>query len=125
MSSIPEQLKPMDVPEIDIQQAQLLLEAGTATFVDVRDPNSFHAGHIPGAVHLDDSNVQQFVDDADKRATVVVYCYHGHSSLGATAYFQDQGFAAVSSLSGGFTAWHGAGGASEPGAPHPPSPSSG
>ena len=30
MSPIPEQLNPMDVPEIDIQQAQLLLEAGTA-----------------------------------------------------------------------------------------------
>ena len=77
----------MDVSEIDIQQAQLLLEAGTATFVDVRDPDSFRAEHIPGAIHLDDSNVQQFVAGADKQAAVVVYCYHGNSSLGATAFF--------------------------------------
>ena len=73
----------MDVSETDIQQAQLLLKAGTASFVDVRDPNSFRAEHIPGAIHLDDSNVQQFVASADKQAAVVVYCYHGNSSLGA------------------------------------------
>ena len=108
---------PMDVPEIDMQQAQLLFAAGTATFVDVRDADSFRAEHIPGAIHLDDSNVQQFVASADKQAAVVVYCYHGNSSLGAAAFFQDQGFTVVSSLSGGFTAWHEAGGASEQGAP--------
>ena len=125
MSPIPEQLNPMDVPEIEIQQAQLLLKAGTATFVDVRDPDSFSAEHIPGATHLDDSNVQQFIASADKQATVVVYCYHGNSSLGATAFFQDQGFTAVSSLSGGFTAWHEAGGASEQGPPDPLRPPDG
>ena len=112
---MPEPLNTMNVPEIDIRQAQLLLEAGTATFVDVRDPNSFWAEHIPGATHLDDSNVQQFVASADKQAAVVVYCYHGNSSRGATAFFQDQGFTGVSSLSGGFTAWREAGGASEQG----------
>ena len=109
----------MDVPEIDIQQAQLVFAAGTATFVDVRDPESFRTEHIPGAINLDDSNIQQFIASADKQAAVVVYCYHGNSSLGATAFLKDQGFVGVSSLSGGFTAWHDAGGASEQGAPNP------
>ena len=115
----------MDFPETDIPQAQLLFEGGTATFVDVRDPDSFRAEHIPGAVHVDDSNVQQFVANADKQATVVVYCYHGNSGLGAAAFFQDQGFTAVSSLSGGFSAWHEAGGASARGASDPLSPADG
>lgn len=106
----------MDLPEIDVPQAKLLLEAGTATFVDVRDPHSFKASHVPGAIHVDDDNVRHFVASADKDTTMVVYCYHGHNSLGAAAFFLDQGFATVSSLSGGFTAWHAAGGASESGA---------
>ena len=106
----------MNLPEIDVAQAKALLEAGNATFVDVRDPYSYRAGHVPGARHVDDGNVGEFVAEHDKDATVVVYCYHGHNSLGATAFFQDQGFSAVSSLSGGFTAWAAAGGASEPGA---------
>ena len=107
----------MNLPEIDVAQAKLLLEAGSATFVDVRDPHSFTAGHVPGAVHVDDANVQDFVRESDKEAKVVVYCYHGHNSLGATAFFLDQGFQDACSLSGGFTAWHAAGGASETGAP--------
>ncbi len=104
---------PIDIPQIDVSQAKLLYEAGTATFVDIRDPAAFQGSHIPGAVRVDDSNVREFVTDADKQATVVVYCYHGQSSLGATAFFQDQGFTAVSSLAGGFSAWHHEGGAAE------------
>ena len=103
----------MDVPEIEIPQAQEHFVAGTATFVDIRDPDSFQTGHVPGAIHLDNSNVQQFVADTDKQSTVVVYCYHGNSSASATAFFRDQGFTAVSSLIGGFVAWQEAGGASE------------
>jgi thiosulfate sulfurtransferase len=103
----------MEVPEIDIAGAQELLAGGTTKFVDVRDPNAYAAGHIPGALHLDDSSVHDFVDNTDKSDKVVVYCYHGRSSLGAAAYFQELGFTAVHSMSGGFTAWEAAGGAAE------------
>ena len=105
----------MDLPETDVPQAQLLFAAGTTLFVDIRDADDFRAKRIPGAFHVDDSNVKQFVTDADKAATVVVYCYKGVSSLGATAFFLDQGFTAVSSLKGGFSAWKKAGGAAERG----------
>lgn len=105
----------MDIPQIDIPQAQDLLTSGDATFVDVRDPMSYQGGRIPGAIHLDDSNVHDFIADTDKETTVVVYCYHGNSSLGATAFFKDQGFKSVSSLIGGFTAWSAAGAPSEAG----------
>ena len=106
----------MDIPEIDVPKAQALFEAGEAMFVDIRDPVSFEDGHIPGALRLDETNVQQFVADTDRQKTVVVYCYKGNASIGATAFFRDQGFSAASSLTGGFEAWHASGGASEPGA---------
>jgi thiosulfate sulfurtransferase len=35
----------------------------------------------------------------------VVYCYHGHTSLGGAAYLMDQGFTEVYSLIGGFERW--------------------
>jgi thiosulfate sulfurtransferase len=35
----------------------------------------------------------------------VVYCYHGHTSLGAAAYLRENGFTDVVSLSGGFELW--------------------
>jgi len=103
----------MQIPEIDIPQARELHETKDATFVDIRDSESFAASHIPGAIPLDDSSVQTFLRDTDPDAKIVVYCYHGNSSLGATAFFKEQGFEDVSSMSGGFEAWHQAGGLSE------------
>jgi len=98
--------RPMDqIPEINIQDAKNKLEGRECTFVDIRDPASFREAHIPGAVHLHDGNVQQFVEAADKDSPFVVYCYHGNSSLGAVAFFLDNGFKNVVSMNGGFEAW--------------------
>jgi len=102
----------MDIPEIDIPAAQSLLEAGEATFVDIRDLGSFQAGHVPGAAHLDDTSIGSFIESADMQAELVVYCYHGNMSLTATAYLIEQGFRRISSMAGGFEAWQQAGGAS-------------
>jgi len=94
-----------EIPEISIAAAKIKFDRGECLFVDVRDPSSYRAAHIPGAVHLHDGNVRQFVEDADKEREVIVYCYHGNSSLGAAAHFLQNGFKNVSSLSGGFEAW--------------------
>ena len=93
-----------DVKEISTEKARELLSAGAA-FVDVRDPGSYAASHIPGAIPLNDSNVEKFVSERDKKKPVVVYCYHGHTSLGGAAYLMDQGFQEVYSLTGGFESW--------------------
>jgi thiosulfate sulfurtransferase len=62
-------------------------------------------GHVPGAVQLNDGNVQEFLQNTAKEQPVVVYCYHGNSSLGATAFLMENGFTNVASMSGGFEAW--------------------
>lgn len=97
---------PMDtIPEVDTTEAKALLDAGDTIFMDVRDPASFAAAHVPGAQHVNDHNVQQFVAETDPGAKIVVYCYHGHSSLGGAAFLMEQGFEDVASLRGGFEAW--------------------
>jgi thiosulfate sulfurtransferase len=93
-----------DVKEISFEKAKQFFENG-AVFVDVRDPASFEAAHIPGATYLNDANIQKFVDHTDKSKPIVAYCYHGHTSLGAAAYLMDQGFTEVYSLIGGFESW--------------------
>ena len=93
------------IPEIEIREAKDKLDGQACVFVDVRDPTSYQEAHIPGAVHLHDGNVQGFIDSADKEREVIVYCYHGNSSLGAVAYFLQNGFKTVASMSGGFEAW--------------------
>jgi thiosulfate sulfurtransferase len=93
------------IPEIPIHEAKKKLDQKRSVFVDVRDRASYSAAHIPGAVHLHDGNVQEFLQNTDKQTPVVVYCYHGNSSLGAVAYLRENGFKDVASMSGGFEAW--------------------
>jgi thiosulfate sulfurtransferase len=95
----------MEIPQIQIHEAKQKLDQKDSLFVDIRDPASYGQAHIPGAVHLNDGNVQEFLQNTDKEKNVVVYCYHGNSSMGATAFLLENGFKNVVSMSGGFEAW--------------------
>ena len=95
----------MEIPQIQIHDAKQKLDQKACLFVDIRDPGSYRAAHIPGAVHLHDGNIQEFLRNTAKEQAVVVYCYHGNSSLGATAFLIENGFKDVASMSGGFEAW--------------------
>ena len=91
--------------EIDMETAKKHLDAGEAIFVDVRDPMSFRQAHIPGALHVTDVNVEEFVAATEKSSKLIVYCYHGMSSQGGAQFFREQGFTECYSMTGGFEAW--------------------
>jgi thiosulfate sulfurtransferase len=95
----------MEIPQIQIQEAKRKLDEKNCLFVDIRDPGSYQQAHIPGALHLHDGNVQEFLRNTAKDQPVIVYCYHGNSSMGATGYFLENGFTNVASMMGGFEAW--------------------
>lgn len=93
------------IQQIPVSEAKTHLKSGSAVFVDIRDPQSYERGHIPGALSLNDGNVEEFISQADKSKRTIVCCYHGISSQGAAAYFQERGFTDVHSLIGGYEAW--------------------
>ena len=74
--------------------------------VDVRDEQSYEAGHVENAIHLSGSNVASFVQSADQAKPVLVYCYHGNSSQSAAAYLAEQGFEATFSIDGGYETFY-------------------
>ncbi|PHM35661.1 thiosulfate sulfurtransferase GlpE [Xenorhabdus innexi] len=77
----------------------------SALMVDIRDPQSFRAGHATGAFHLTNETINQFLQEADFDQPVMVMCYHGHSSQGAAQYLINIGFETVYSVNGGFEVW--------------------
>mgnify|MGYP001249320502 CR=1 FL=1 len=93
------------IKQTDVHQVKQLEGNHSATIIDIRDSASFNAGHIPNAIHLSDSTVEQFINNTDKNKPLVIYCYHGISSQGAAAYFSEKGFKDVSSMIGGFDGW--------------------
>ena len=76
--------------------------------VDIRDENAFSLGHIPGAIHLTNDNIGDFIREADLDAPTVVCCYHGISSQPAADFLISQDFTDVYSLDGGFVQWQNA-----------------
>ena len=106
----------MQINELNPAEALTRLQAGDATFIDVRDMGSYLQSHIPGAQHIGDHNISEFIESEDKTRAVIVYCYHGNSSRGGAAHLENHGFQEVYSMSGGFTAWFN--GPVETGIPH-------
>lgn len=95
----------MDIQEISVNEAKKHLDDGSASFIDIRDPGSFDLGHIQGAQSLNETNIHEYINEANKEQTHIIYCYHGNSSMGAAGFFQEQGFTKTYSMSGGYTQW--------------------
>jgi thiosulfate sulfurtransferase len=95
----------MSYKHIDPQGYKKLLASGAVTLLDIRDPQSFAQGHIDDAIHIEQINVETFVDEEPKEKPLVICCYHGNSSQSAAAYFAEKGFTEVYSLDGGYAGW--------------------
>jgi molybdopterin/thiamine biosynthesis adenylyltransferase/rhodanese-related sulfurtransferase len=79
-----------------------------AVIVDVREPEEWGAGHIPGAVHVPKSYLESRIEGAvpDRSDHVVLYCASGNrSAWAARTLTEDLGYEHVESMTGGFTLW--------------------
>jgi len=79
-----------------------------AVIVDVREPEEWSAGHIPGAIHVPKSYLESRIEGAipDREKHVVLYCASGNrSAWAARTLIEDLGYAHVESMTGGFTLW--------------------
>jgi len=87
------------------------LPAGGATIVDVREASEWEQGHLPDALHISKSYVEQQIEAAvpDRDAPVVLYCAGGVRSLFAAQSLEQLGYTNVASMSGGFQAWKSSG----------------
>jgi len=95
------------IKEVSPPEADLIRERGATTFVDVREASEWEQGHLPGAVHISKSYIEQQIEGAlpDRDAPVVTYCAGGVRSLFAAQTLQEMGYTNVSSMSGGFQQW--------------------
>ena len=97
------------VPSSRLAPAQLakLLEGqdDAPQIVDVRSPSETAAGTVPGALPLPLAVLAEHLGDLDQERPVVVYCASGYRSQIAASLIASVGFADVSDLLGGYSAW--------------------
>jgi len=96
---------------INSDDAHLLWKDKTATFIDVREFDTYRGGHIPDSLTVPLANMADYEEGLpdDKSAPVVTVCNRGNMSLSGLLHLKSLGYTDVRSLSGGMTAWKSAG----------------
>lgn len=90
--------------DVSGSDARRLVDGG-ALLVDVRTPQEFTAGHIPGALNIPlDELDDRMGEIGRKNAPVVLYCRSGHRSGQATRLLESAGYTGVHDL-GAMSRW--------------------
>ncbi len=101
-------------PELGPDEFKAAIDSPGVQLIDVRTPNEYAAGHIPGSINIDwtapDYETTFVKLDADR--PVLLYCAMGGRSEQALEYLTSKGYK-VQHLEGGFNAWKEGGGAVE------------
>jgi len=92
---------------ITVAEMDSLLQIGQVQLIDVRTPEEFTEGYIPGAVNIDyrNDNFKQLIQKVDKTKPVAVYCGKGGRSASCATYMKKAGFTKIYDLDGGITRW--------------------
>lgn len=58
--------------------------------IDIRDPEEYEAGHLPGAVSIRRLDIPNHVEQISRTTKVVVYCTYGMKSDQVAIYLQEK-----------------------------------
>src|SRR5216110_3707394 len=95
------------ITEATPDRVEDLIRTGDVQLGDVREKDEWNAGHIPGAVHVPKSYLEQWAEDRlpEKEKTTILYCAGGVRSAMAADILQKLGYRSVISMAGGFNRW--------------------
>ncbi|MGQ0640804.1 MAG: rhodanese-like domain-containing protein [Gemmatimonadaceae bacterium] len=86
----------------------ITLQAGEQAplFIDIREPNEWNLGHIPGARHIPRGILESNIEAAAPRDRhIVLYCASGNRTALAADTLQQMGYTNVQSMARGFRGW--------------------
>lgn len=95
------------VPQMTVHE--LKNQRDEVQILDVRSPDEWEGGHIPGARHFFVPDVRKNLDQFDRSKPVVAYCDSGYRASLAASILQREGFKRVFNVPGSWQAWTHAG----------------
>ena len=107
-SSTTSDANPSAYQKITADEGQAMMDAGSPTIVDVRTPQEYADGHIPGAINIpvEDIGSAKPAELTDTDADLIVYCRTGVRSKQASDKLVELGYQHVNDM-GGIVDWHG------------------
>lgn len=97
--------KDPDPREISSSDAAQAYEEQDTTFVDVREPDEWAEGHMPGAMHIPLGDLARRAHEIPDGAKVITVCRSGVRSLDAVDILRRAGRNEVKSMAGGMIEW--------------------
>lgn len=79
--------------------------AAHTVVLDVREPEEYASGHVPGAMHLPQAELATRIDEVPRERPLLVICRSGARSQRVARFLQHLGHADVASVEGGMEAW--------------------
>jgi glyoxylase-like metal-dependent hydrolase (beta-lactamase superfamily II)/rhodanese-related sulfurtransferase len=102
-----------DVEEVSVQELAALLDGGAHSrsrspgivVIDVREPEEYARGHVPGAINLAQAELASHLDDIPSDRTLFLICRTGQRSRRSAQFLQQLGISQVVNVTGGTAAW--------------------
>lgn len=107
-NSMPNETIAGEVPlEVSVSEAHCLLHSpgATALLVDVREPYELQICRVDGSRDIPLRQLPTVMTALPRDRHLLILCHSGMRSLRATQFLREQGFSAVSSVTGGIDAW--------------------
>jgi molybdopterin/thiamine biosynthesis adenylyltransferase/rhodanese-related sulfurtransferase len=104
VKSIPATSSPAEMTVTELKA--LLAERRPLVVIDVREPEEFAAGHIPGARSIPFGEILSHLHELTWGDEIVTYCRNEERSRQATEIFRKFNFRRSRFLAGGFPAWN-------------------
>ncbi|MCG9896193.1 MAG: hypothetical protein MH204_12030 [Fimbriimonadaceae bacterium] len=99
---------------VDEVEPECALSDSGCLILDVREPDEFAAGHIPGSINIPRGFLEVKADHdhpkrderlQDRSLRILTFCGGGHRSALAAATLYQMGFCECKSIRGGWTLW--------------------
>jgi sulfur-carrier protein adenylyltransferase/sulfurtransferase len=96
-----------EIREMDTAAAAEAIARPGTVVLDVREPDEYEQGALPGAIHLPRGHLESKIETqiGDRSTPIVIHCASGVRSAFAAKTLQELGYTDVVSMAGGFNKW--------------------
>lgn len=91
--------------EVDVFEAQRLIQGASAELVDVREAFEIGICRIEGALHIPMNTVPNRLEELSREKPLLIQCHHGGRSMQVVRYLRQNGFDNAINVAGGIDAW--------------------
>lgn len=95
------------IAQIEFEELQKIVEDKdrAQVIIDVREPDEYDEGHIPGIPLIPMHTIPAVISEFDKDKEYIFVCRSGGRSQNVAKFFIENGFDKVTNYAGGMLAW--------------------